>query len=105
AAEPAQPPEERREERDHDDAGEHQLDRQPVAKEVEHHSSLRPRGMACLSESPEWLTPTAIFAATNTNKELRKMSPLVAPPQSPKLSLGKRRFNGDCAPTPPLTGH
>jgi hypothetical protein len=34
--------------------------------------------VACPSESSEWLTPAAILAAVNTNKELRKMGPPIA---------------------------
>jgi hypothetical protein len=43
--------------------------------------------MACPSESPEWLTPTAIFAAMNTNKELRKMVPPPLYPAAKALFL------------------
>src|SRR5262249_35127918 len=39
------------------------------------HSSLRPRGVACRSGSPEWLTPLAMPVAVNTNKKLRKIGP------------------------------
>src|SRR5262249_18456687 len=41
----------------------------------QHHSSLRPRGVACRSGSPEWLTPLAMPVAVNTNKKLRKIGP------------------------------
>jgi len=38
---------------------------------IQDHSSLRPRGVAFRSGSPEWLTPLAISVAVNTNKQLR----------------------------------
>ena len=72
-AEPAYHPEERAQQRHQNDDGAQDTDRGGYIKAFEHRSSLRPRGMACLSESPEWLTPAVIFAAPNTNKFLTKM--------------------------------
>jgi hypothetical protein len=45
-------------------------------------------------ESPEWLTPAAIFAAFNPNKVLRKSALWTTPSRGQKDCLGKRRFNG-----------
>src|SRR5262249_20076605 len=79
-AKPAQTPEERRQQAENDDEANDQFDRYgPIAEQGVHHSSLRPRGLACPSEFSEWLTPAAILAALNTNKELRKMVPPIVP--------------------------
>ena len=73
AAEPAQQPERQREQAQH-----HHQEQQNfrtglsfAEQGIQDHSSLRPRGVACRSGSPEWLTPLAISVAMNTNKELR----------------------------------
>ena len=73
AAEPAQQPEREREQAQH-----HHQEQQNfrtglsfAEQGIQDHSSLRPRGVACRSGSPEWLTPLAISVAMNTNKELR----------------------------------
>jgi hypothetical protein len=45
-------------------------------------------------ESPEWLTPAAIFAVLNPNKVLRKPVLRTTLSTRQKDCLGKRRING-----------
>jgi hypothetical protein len=72
AAEPAQQPERQREQDEHHDHEDKDLEAALSFAEqgFQHHSSLRPRGVACRSGSPEWLTPLAMPVAVNTNKKL-----------------------------------
>jgi hypothetical protein len=59
----------------------------------------------CIRESPEWLTPAAIFAAAIPKKVLNE-TPLRGPSSTSQKHLhGKRRFNGDTAGFAQLTAH
>src|SRR4051794_41444837 len=59
-AEPAHQPRGQPDQAEHHDDGDREAKTVSLAEYVEHHSSLRPRGVASPSESSEWLTPTAI---------------------------------------------
>src|SRR5262249_31909725 len=77
AAEPSQQPERQpdQDEHHHHEQKGHEAALSFAEQGVQHHSSLRPRGVACRSGSPEWLTPLAMPVAVNTNKKLRKIGP------------------------------
>src|SRR5258705_10684916 len=53
-----------------------------------------PTGDGVVPDESEWLTPTAISAAVNTNKALTEWVSLPPPSTTGNLLRGKRRFEG-----------
>jgi hypothetical protein len=56
-----------------------------------------------LSEISEWLTPQAIFAGANPNKELRGALHRTPQPACQELSFGKRHIDGKYGKSRDLT--